>query len=627
MKPTSCSHEQAIIAAVQTETWTDALRMHLSSCVCCQETVQIAGWMHSLAVVEDNPRPLPDAKVIWLKAQLAQRRASAAEALKPVETFQRVAWGVSALALFFGLLAKWTLLERAITWLNTGWGSLVSQAGLAGLLSVAGILTLGLVAAASLLSLDHGFHGNESENGEAGRTTGGSMRRRFRGRNLPMLLVLLLSVGCGRFDERLVGEFQHRSSDGFRRLQVASTGQIEFTEDEHDIQHISAGGHFVIQEKKGLTTRKLEIEPGPDGKLSRSYTHRGEPRPFDDDARAWFGELLQGLIRDGGYGAPVRAQRILQRLGPVAVLDEITRIKRDHVKSIYFAELAKSGALDPAVKQRIIRQASEEISSDGEKAQLFEELMAHFWSDVNLRENLILSVNSVHSDGEKARLLSHFLEKPATSTKNLEPILGVIARISSDGEKSRLLQQVALRYGSGDPVRMAFFRALNTMHSDGERRETLSAFLRNTKLSREDLVEVLESVARLSSDGEKANLLVEMTKHYQEDAALRAAFFKAAATLRSDGEHRRVLSELVARKPAVETLQSILQSTRGISSDGEKAELLVAMAGECVNNQELLVSFLEVSNSVRSDGEYRRVVSIIFEDTNFLKRVALQKGN
>ena len=67
--------------------------------------------MHSLAAVEDDSRPLPDAKVIWLKAQLAQRRASAAEALRPVETFQRVAWGVSALALFFGLLAKWTLLE------------------------------------------------------------------------------------------------------------------------------------------------------------------------------------------------------------------------------------------------------------------------------------------------------------------------------------------------------------------------------------------------------------------------------------------------------------------------------------------------------------------------------------
>jgi len=626
MKPTSCSHEQTIVAAVQTETWTDALRMHLSSCVSCQETVQIAGWMHSLAAVEDSVRPLPDARVIWLKAHLAQRRASAAEALKPVETFQRVAWGVAALALLFGLFAKWAQLERGIVWLNAGWGSLVFDAGWVGLLSVAGILTLGLVAAASLLS-DRGFHGNEPEGSGAGKTTGGPMKNRSRARNLPILLALLLSVGCSRFDESLVGEFQHRSSDGFSRLQVASTGQIEFTEDERDIQHISPGGHFAIQEKKGLTTRKLEIEPGPDGKLTRSYTYRGEPRPFDDDARAWLAGALQGLIRDGGYGAPARAQRILQRQGPIAVLDEITRIKRDHVKNIYFLELAKSGPLDLTVKQRMIRQASEEISSDGEKAELFERLMAHFWSDASLRESLILSVNTMHSDGEKARLLSRFLEKSDTTSKDAESILGVIERVSSDGEKSRLLQQLAAHYSGGNPVRTAFFRALNTMHSDGERRETLAALLQNKALVREDFVELLTSVAQLSSDGEKAALLVEMAQRYQEDAALRNAFFKAADTLRSDGESRRVLSELLARKPAGETLQSVLQSTKAISSDGEKAALLVEMAKECVNNSELLASFLEVSNSLRSDGEYRKVMSTVFEDTNFLRKVALRKGN
>jgi len=54
MKPKSCSHEQSIIAAVQTKRWTDALRMHLASCTPCQETFQVAGYMHSLAAVEDE---------------------------------------------------------------------------------------------------------------------------------------------------------------------------------------------------------------------------------------------------------------------------------------------------------------------------------------------------------------------------------------------------------------------------------------------------------------------------------------------------------------------------------------------------------------------------------------------
>ena len=244
-----------------------------------------------------------------------------------------------------------------------------------------------------------------------------------------------------------------------------------------------------------------------------------------------------------------------------------------------------------------------------------------------MHESLILSVNTVHSDGEKARLLSHFLEKPDTSTKDLDSILGVIEQVSSDGEKSRLLQQVALRYGSSDPVRVAFFRALNTMHSNGERRETLSAFLRNAKLSREDLVEVLESVARLSSDGEKASLLVEMTKHYQEDAALRAAFFKAADMLRSSGEHRRVLSALLEGNRPSKRYSPYCNRPKEFPLTARKLTCSWRWLRECVNNHELLATFLEVSNSLGSDGEYRRVLSIVFEDTNFLKRVALQKGN
>src|SRR6185436_12478341 len=231
MNDTPCPHDESVLAAAQSENWTDELRTHLTHCAACQQVVQIAGWMRSLAVVEHDLPDLPDAKLIWLKAQLAQRRASAAEALKPVDIFQKVAWGVSTLMVLLGVLTKWPLLEQAIVSLNAGWGSLVSQAGRAGWVLVVSILTLGLVGAASLFSLDR----------EGPDRTGGHMKKRTRFRNLPILLALLLSVGCSRFDDELVGEFQHRSSDGFRRLQVASTGQIEFTEDERDIRHISPG--------------------------------------------------------------------------------------------------------------------------------------------------------------------------------------------------------------------------------------------------------------------------------------------------------------------------------------------------------------------------------------------------
>ena len=204
--------------------------------------------------------------------------------------------------LFFGLLAKWTLLEKGIAWLNVGWGSLVAQAGLAGLLPLVGVLTLGLVGAASLLGLDHRFHGNESDNSEAGRT-GGPMKRRFRAKNLPMLLVLLLSVGCDRFDETwwASSNIVHRTGSADRRsLRPVRLNSLRTN------RTFCTSLLAVI-----LSSRKRRGSPRADSRsslapmgLTRSYTYRGEPRPFDNEARAWFGELLQGLIRDGGYGAP-----------------------------------------------------------------------------------------------------------------------------------------------------------------------------------------------------------------------------------------------------------------------------------------------------------------------------------
>ena len=194
--------------------------------------------------------------------------------------------------------------------------------------------------------------------------------------------------------------------------------------------------------------------------------------------------------------------------------------------------------------------------------------------------------------------------------------------------KSRgLLQQVTSRYGTGDSVRMAFFRTLNSVNSDGERRHTLSTFLRSSAPVAKIWCKCWNRSLAYRPTGKKASLLVEMTKHYQEDAALRASFFKAMDTLHSAGESRRVLSALLERSWPFLTLLSVLQSAKTISSDGEKATLLVQMAKDCVGNSELLATFLEVSNSLGSDGEYRRVLSTVFEDTNFLKKIALQSKN
>jgi hypothetical protein len=63
-------------------------------------------------------------------------------------------------------------------------------------------------------------------------------------------------------------------------------------------------------------------------------------------------------------------RRILKESGPSGVLQEISQLKGDHVKRIYFDELIKNGNLDDELVRQVLSRATSEIKSDYEKAQL-----------------------------------------------------------------------------------------------------------------------------------------------------------------------------------------------------------------------------------------------------------------
>jgi len=59
-------------------------------------------------------------------------------------------------------------------------------------------------------------------------------------------------------------------------------------------------------------------------------------------------------------------------------------------------------------------------------------------------------------------------------------------------------------------------------------------------------------------------------------------------------------------------LFAVLDAARGISSDGEKAELLLSIARlHLLTNAAVRESFMRVTRSLSSDGEYRRVMEAI----------------
>ncbi len=115
----------------------------------------------------------------------------------------------------------------------------------------------------------------------------------------------------------------------------------------------------------------------------------------------------------------------------------------------------------------------------------------------------------------------------------------------------------------------------------------------------------------MSSDGEKAALLIESADLYLNNERSAQDFFEAVGSISSDGEHRLVLSAVLKRSLSTANVIRALSSARAISSDGEKASLLVQHVEVFLQHPSSVPAFFETVNSISSDGEHARVLTAV----------------
>jgi hypothetical protein len=111
MKVPQCEKEQAVTEMLQSGRWPEAcdsaLRSHVVNCVVCSEVVLAAQFLREEHAALLAEMKLPDAGLVWWKAQLRARREAAELATRPIALAERfaVACGVAALLAF--IVWKW----------------------------------------------------------------------------------------------------------------------------------------------------------------------------------------------------------------------------------------------------------------------------------------------------------------------------------------------------------------------------------------------------------------------------------------------------------------------------------------------------------------------------------------
>ncbi|HEV2762624.1 MAG TPA: hypothetical protein VGV38_06485 [Pyrinomonadaceae bacterium] len=364
-------------------------------------------------------------------------------------------------------------------------------------------------------------------------------------RQLPFAAQRESQTSTTRINENGEGhtDLRVRYDDGARSLEVRAKGGLEFTDDDSDVKNIARDGYLSIEERRGSTWRRLEVVPGADAQPQRTFYVGGRPSAFDREGRAWLAEILPDVIRNTAIGARARVQRIYRQKGADGVLDEISLIKSDGAKRIYFRELLRTGRPDSANLRRAARQAAREISSDGEKASLLIESADLYLGNRSTAPDFFDAVGSISSDGERRRVLSAVLRR-RPGTEDIVLSLKSAREISSDGEKASLLVEHLALFLDHPASLPTLFEVINSISSDGEHARVLSTLLKRHDLDRENLTRVLRSAERISSDGEKANVLLAAVRAYAGDARTLSAVADAAKTISSDGEKQRVLSAI-----------------------------------------------------------------------------------
>jgi beta-lactamase regulating signal transducer with metallopeptidase domain len=299
-------------------------------------------------------------------------------------------------------------------------------------------------------------------------------------------------------------------------------------------------GRAYFRERTGRTDRELTFASG--GTIT--YRVDGVERPYDDDGRRWFAELLPRVLAEASINVEQRVKYWRSQGGTDVALRHIDDLhssgaKRAHYDAVLDSQLSSS-ELD-----RLVQQAGKDIPSSGDLRAVLSKAAQQSNRGKVPASTLEAAIGAVPSSGDLTAVLLAF-----AGTDDREQLLAVARtalKIPSSGDLARFLIEVEPRYlGRNDAaLRAAYFKAAASIPSSGDLSRVLVNAVPNAAKSSEITRAVLTTAAGVPSSGDRARVLVALAgSGAVRDAALRDAYLKVASQIPSSSDMREALEAL-----------------------------------------------------------------------------------
>lgn len=319
-------------------------------------------------------------------------------------------------------------------------------------------------------------------------------------------------------------------------------GKIVTSDNEDRIVAVlpEGSGSAYFRERTGRIDRELNVASG--GAIV--YRVNGTERPYDDEGRRWFAELLPRVLAEASINVEQRVKYWRSQGGADAALRHIADLRSSGAKRSHYNALLDNQLSAPEL-DGLVKQAGKSIPSSGDLRSVLAKAAAQQSRGRVSPSTLEDAIGAVPSSGDLTSVLLAF-----GRTDDREQLLAVARtalKIPSSGDLSRFLVEVAPRYLGRDDaaLRAAYFKAVGNIPSSGDLARVLENATPFAAKSSAIAQSVIASSATVPASGDRSRVLVALARSGAvRSAPLRDAYLKTASEIPSSIDMRRALEAL-----------------------------------------------------------------------------------
>jgi beta-lactamase regulating signal transducer with metallopeptidase domain len=322
---------------------------------------------------------------------------------------------------------------------------------------------------------------------------------------------------------------------------AAIDGKIVTPDNEDHIVSVlpEGSGRAYFRERTGRSDRELTFANG-----RITYRVDGVERPYDDEGRRWFAELLPRVLAEASINVEQRVKYWRSQGGTDVALRHIADLRSSGAKRAHYDAVLDT-QLSATELERLVKQAGADIPSSGDLRAVLSKAAQQSNRGKVSPSTLEAAIGAVPSSGDLTAVLLAYAQ--ADDKEQLLAVARTALKIPSSGDLSRFLIEVAPRYLGRDDAALhaAYLKAARSVPSSGDLSRVLVNAVPYATKSSELTLSIMTTAGAIASSGDRANVFVALAgAGAVRSQLLRDEYLTLVKELPASGDMRRALEAL-----------------------------------------------------------------------------------